>query len=229
MPKNEAGFNPPDMRMDERTEEILNILRKEFPEAGSELCFGSVYELTVAVILSAQCTDKRVNQVTPYLFKKADTPEKMVALGTEEIAKIIKPCGFYLSKANHIYEMSKMLVEKYGGEVPEDFDDLLTLPGVGRKTANVITAVGFGKPAIAVDTHVFRVANRLGLAHAKDVSGTEMQLREKIDENLWGDAHHLILLHGRYVCKAIKPLCESCPLGNICPSAGKTQIKRKKD
>lgn len=213
--------------MDERTEKILKLLREEFPEPKSELKFGSVYQLAVAVILSAQCTDKRVNSVTPELFGRAGTPEAMVSLGEEAIAEIIKPCGFYKTKAKHIYETSRVIVEKYGGNIPEDFEALESLPGIGRKTANVITAVGFGKPAIAVDTHVFRVSGRLGLSSVKDVFGTEMQLREKISPELWADAHHLILLHGRYVCKALNPDCGNCVLRGICPSCGKI-IKNKK-
>lgn len=205
--------------MTDKTAKILELLEKEFPNAGCELDYGSVYELLVAVILSAQCTDKRVNEVTPRLFERADTPEKMVALGRDKIAEIIRPCGFFKVKSGYLYDMSRILLSDYGGEVPEDFEALEGLPGVGRKTANVITAVGFGKPAIAVDTHVFRVSNRLGLAQSNNVMGTELQLREAIDQELWSKAHHLILLHGRYVCKALKPSCDSCVLKELCRSA----------
>lgn len=198
------------------TQKILDVLAKDFPEPKSELCFGSPFELLVAVILSAQCTDKRVNQVTPALFKKADTPQKMAELPLCEIEEIIRPCGFYHSKAGYIKEMSQDLVDRFGGAVPDNVADLRTLKGVGRKTANVVYAVAFGGQAIAVDTHVFRVSNRLGIASANNVLDTEKQLMENIPPELWADSHHYILLHGRYVCKAQKPRCSECSVKEFC-------------
>ena len=202
--------------MKKRTREILERLRAANPDAKSELKYSSVYELAVAVILSAQCTDKRVNEVTPKLFELADTPQKMLELGIEKLEEIIHPCGFFRAKAAHIMGMSLALVENYGGNVPADFDELQKLPGIGRKTANVIMAVGFNQPAIAVDTHVFRVSNRLGIVNEKDVLKTELALRKEIDKKLWADAHHWILLHGRYVCKSQKPRCENCIVSDLC-------------
>lgn len=202
--------------MEEKTKEILGILAEEFPSPKSELVFESSFQLLVAVILSAQCTDKRVNQVTPKLFAVADTPQKMAALPDEQLEKLIFSCGFYKNKSKFLKSMSKDLIEKFGGQVPGDLEQLRSLSGVGRKTANVVYAVGFGGQAIAVDTHVFRVANRLGLAHAKNELETERQLCEKIDKQLWADSHHYLLLHGRYVCKSQRPNCENCRLTSLC-------------
>ncbi|MCQ2398948.1 MAG: endonuclease III [Clostridia bacterium] len=180
------------------------------------LKFSSVYELLVAVILSAQCTDERVNKVTEKLFKVYNTPEKMTTLTVEELGEKIFSCGLYKTKAEHILSASKDITEKFGGQVPDDLDSLRSLAGVGRKTANVVYSVGFGKNAIAVDTHVFRVANRIGLATAKDVLNTEKQLMAILDENCWSKAHHYIIFHGRAVCKAGKPDCENCQIKNLC-------------
>lgn len=198
------------------TQKILDVLAKDFPNPKSELRFNSPYELLVAVILSAQCTDKRVNQVTPALFEKADTPQKMADLPLCEIEELIRPCGFYHSKAGYIKEMSCDLVSRFNGSVPDNIADLRTLKGVGRKTANVVYAVAFGGQAIAVDTHVFRVSNRLGIASAKNVLDTEKQLMENIPREMWADSHHYILLHGRYVCKAQKPRCSECSVKEFC-------------
>ncbi len=199
-----------------KTEMILQKLAKDFPNAKSELHFNSPFELLVAVILSAQCTDKRVNLVTPDLFAVANTPEKMATLTTEEIEQLIHACGFYHNKAMFIKQASQDIVDRFGGQVPNNLEDLRSLPGVGRKTANVVYAVGFGGNAIAVDTHVFRVSNRLGIAHATNVLDTEKQLMQAIPEQQWADSHHYILLHGRYVCKAQKPLCEKCSVRELC-------------
>lgn len=195
---------------------IMETLAKDFPNPKSELHFNSVYELLVAVILSAQCTDKRVNQVAPSLFALADTPEQMADLPIEQIENAIKPCGFYHNKAKFIKQSAKDIVERFGGQVPCTIEELRTLDGVGRKTANVVYAVGFGGQAIAVDTHVFRVANRLGLASAKTVTETENQLMQAIPQTMWADGHHYLLLHGRYVCKAQRPLCQNCSLQSLC-------------
>lgn len=206
-------YNEP---MDEKTQKIISALAEEFPNAKTELKFNSVYQLLVSVILSAQCTDKRVNEVTKKLFEVAPTPEKMTELSLEEVENYIHSCGFYHNKAKFILQMSHDLLVKYSGEVPSDLPSLKSLAGVGQKTANVVYAVGFGGQAIAVDTHVFRVSNRIGLACAKTVEQTERQLCEKIDNNLWSDAHHYILLHGRYVCKSQKPNCNGCVVNDLC-------------
>ena len=178
-------------------QQILQILAKDFPNAKSELVFNSPYELLVAVILSAQCTDKRVNQVTPALFAVAPTPDKMAKLELSEIEKLIHSCGFYHSKATYLKEMSQDILDRFNGQVPDNLSDLQSLKGVGRKTANVVYAFAFGGQAIAVDTHVFRVSNRLGIATAKNVLDTEKQLMAAIPPDMWADSHHYILLHGR--------------------------------
>ena len=198
------------------TKAILEILAKDFPNAKSELNFNSPYELLVAVILSAQCTDKRVNTVTPALFEVAPTPKDMASLSLETIEQLIRPCGFYHSKANYLKQMSTDIVERYAGVVPSTLEELRTLAGVGRKTANVVYAVAFGGQAIAVDTHVFRVSNRLGIACATNVLDTEKQLMQAIPPEQWADSHHYILLHGRYVCKAQRPNCAVCSVRNLC-------------
>lgn len=199
-----------------QTMEVVNALLLVYPDAKPELDFKTPYELLIAVILSAQCTDIRVNQVTKVLFERANTPALMCSLGIEEIEGIIKPCGLHKSKAKNIYSTSEIIENNYSGEVPETLEALMTLPGVGRKTANVVVSNAFGVPAIAVDTHVFRVSNRLGIAVAKTVEETEVQLMKKIDKALWTKAHHLLIFHGRRVCKARTPLCEICTLTSYC-------------
>lgn len=206
--------------MDEKIKlEELKILEETYRGALPQLKFDSVFELLLAVILSAQCTDKRVNQVTQILFPLADTPEKILQLGESKLEEIIKPCGLSRSKAKHIVESSKILLENYGGEVPSDFDELLKLPGVGRKTANVVTSVAFKNPAIAVDTHVFRLANRMKLAEGKTPLEVELGLQKIIPRENWSSAHHWLIWHGREICKARNPKCKDCPLSKICPSA----------
>lgn len=201
--------------MDER----LMILEETYRGAIPELKFDSVFELLVAVILSAQCTDKRVNQVTRILFPIANTPEQILRLGQARLEEIIRPCGYFRAKAKHIIGSAKMLIDDYGGEVPSDFDELIKLPGVGRKTANVVTSVAFKTPAIAVDTHVFRLANRLKLAEGKTPLEVELGLQKIIPRDKWSDAHHWLIWHGREVCKARNPKCLECPLIKVCPSA----------
>lgn len=198
-----------------RNEHILNELRRLYPDAGSELQFRTPYELLVATMLAAQSTDKQVNKVTPKLF--ADHPDvfSIAAMTPEELLPYVKSCGFK-SKATNIVNTSRILVERYGGEVPRTMEELTALPGVGRKTANVVLANAFRIPTMAVDTHVLRVSNRLGLAHAKDVLRTEMQLLEAIPKEDWIDAHHWMILHGRRVCHARKPDCEHCTLAVWC-------------
>lgn len=197
-------------------EEIVDKLAGLHPGAGTELKFENNFELLVAVILSAQCTDKRVNAVTAELFKVAKTPEQFVAMPAEELERRIFSCGFYKNKAKNIKAMSEDLIKNHGGQVPADFDALLALPGVGRKTANVVYAVGFGGAGMAVDTHVFRVANRLGLVSAKTPEETEKQLCALLPKAEWSAAHHYILFHGRYICKSQHPLCEKCNLEDYC-------------
>lgn len=197
----------------------LQILEKIYRGAIPELNFNSDFELLVAVILSAQCTDKRVNQVTKILFPVANTPEKILQLGQIELQKIIKPCGFFKTKSKYIIETSKILLDNYGGIVPKNFDELVKLPGVGRKTANVVTSVAFKNPAIAVDTHVFRLSNRLKLAEGKTPLEVEFGLQKIIPREKWSDAHHWLIRHGREICKARNPKCSICPLKKICPSS----------
>ena len=198
------------------TQKILDTLAKDFPNAKSELDFNSPFQLLVAVILSAQCTDKRVNLVTPRLFEVAPDAKTLAQLPQEQIEEIIHSCGFYHSKATYLKQMSQDIVNRFGGEAPNNIDDLRTLAGVGRKTANVVYAVGFGGQAIAVDTHVFRVSNRLGIANAKNVLDTEKQLMQAIPREQWADSHHYLLLHGRYVCKAQNPQCQRCSVKDFC-------------
>jgi endonuclease-3 len=193
----------------------LEILEKTYPDARTALNYRSPFELLVAVILSAQCTDKRVNAVPAELFKKYNTPQAFASVPQKELEALIKPCGFYHNKAKHIINSSLTIMEKYGGQVPQNFEELITLDGVGRKTANIILSVAFNKNAIAVDTHVFRTANRIGLSHADNVFDTEMQLMQNIPENLWSRAHHLLIFHGRNICRP-KPKCQVCPIMEYC-------------
>lgn len=196
--------------------EIIDKVDKLYENPKCELNFNSNYELLVAVILSAQCTDKRVNQVTAELFKEFNTPEKMITLPQVELEKKIRSCGFFHNKARHILECSKEIVEKHNGEVPSDKAKLTALAGVGEKTANVVLAVAFNIPAIAVDTHVFRVSNRLGLANAKDVKRTQKDLEKNIPKDKWIKFHYALVLHGRYVCKSQRPSCAECELNTLC-------------
>ncbi|MCI9504869.1 MAG: endonuclease III [Clostridia bacterium] len=198
------------------SEEILKELEKLYPDAKPALHFRSPYELLVAVVLSAQCTDERVNKVTKVLFEHYDTPEKMLALSQEELEKYIFSCGFYRNKAKHILSASRDISEKFGGQVPETLEELQTLAGVGRKTANVVYAVAFGGDAIAVDTHVFRVSNRLGLASGNTPQKVEEGLQKAIPKELWSIAHHYLIWHGRRVCHSQKPDCAGCTLKEFC-------------
>ena len=196
--------------------EIVSLLAKEYPDAKPQLHFKNEYELLVAVILSAQCTDERVNKVTGELFKEYNTPEKMITLTVEELSKKILPCGLNNSKAKHIIEASKSIVNNYNGKVPSTFDELIKLPGVGRKTADVLISVAFNGDAIAVDTHVFRVSNRIGIVKEDTPYKTELALMKVIDKSLWSKSHHYLIFHGRRVCKARKPDCENCVIKNLC-------------
>ncbi len=199
-----------------KNDEILSELKRLYPDAKPALKYTSPYELLIAVILSAQCTDERVNKVTAELFKMHDTPQDMLKLTQEELEKFIYSCGFYHAKAAHILSASRDICEKFNGEVPADFDKLKSLAGVGQKTANVVWSVAFGGDAIAVDTHVFRVSNRLGLANATTPEKTEEQLKGVIPKSDWSKAHHWLIYHGRQVCHSRKPNCENCTLKNNC-------------
>ncbi len=201
--------------------EILTRLEQHYLGARPALHFSNPFELLMATMLSAQTTDKQVNGVTKVLFEKAPDAAGMLSLSQIELEQIIKSCGFYHTKAQNLLAACRKLVDEYDGEVPQTMEKLIALPGVGRKTANVVLSNAFGIPAIAVDTHVFRVTNRLGLAHAKDVLETEKQLMESIPKDKWSDAHHWLIWHGRKICTARKPSCVQCFLQDICPWGGK--------
>ena len=191
---------------------VLEELEELYPQAGAELNFTNPFETVVATVLAAQCTDKRVNMVTARLFPMYPDAKAMAQLTPEELEPMIQECGLYHNKARSIVELSRMLVEKYDGRVPDTMEELVALPGVGRKTANVVLANAFGQPAFAVDTHVFRVSNRIGLAHASNVQETERQLRAAVPRERWSHTHHLLIWHGRRCCAARKPACERCPI-----------------
>lgn len=205
------------MQPAERLKNIIPIFEKNSPAPKTELDYYDPFQLTVAVILSAQCTDVRVNMVTPGLFKVFPTAEKMSKATFEEVYEQIKSISYPNNKAKHLIGMSKMLIEEFNNQLPSDVELLQKLPGVGRKTANVLASVLFDKPAFAVDTHVFRVCNRIGLTkNAKNPLQTEQQIMKIADLNKIPDLHHWLILHGRYVCKARKPLCEDCKISNFC-------------
>ena len=206
------------MKKKERYDLILGHFREKMPLVTTELDFGSTFQLLVAVVLSAQCTDKRINQVTPDLFVHYPDAQSMAKAEEEDIFEWIRSVSYPNAKAKHLVEMARVLMEKFNGEVPSTLDELLTLPGVGRKTANVIQSVAFGKATLAVDTHVFRVAHRLGLVSKSDNTPykVEMALTKYIPEEDIPNAHHWLLLHGRYVCTARKPHCEKCEIEKYC-------------
>ena len=201
--------------------EQIAILGEVYKDTKPALKFRNPFELLVAVILSAQCTDVRVNITTERLFAKAPCPQDIVDMGLPALEQEIKDCGLFRNKAKNIMATCEILVREFDSKVPEDFDTLLKLPGVGRKTANVVTSIAFARPAIAVDTHVFRVANRLKLAVGETPLEVEEGLMKAIPKELWSQAHHWLIWHGRRVCKARRPLCGECPLGEVCPSMGK--------
>ena len=205
------------MTIKERYEGVLDHLAKEWPAADSELNFENAYQLLVAVMLSAQCTDKRVNMVTPALFAVYPTIQQLALATTEDVLQHIKSVSYPNSKATHLVEMAKRVVEVYKGRIPDTREELQTLAGVGRKTANVVCAVWWNQPTMAVDTHIFRVAERIGLTtNAKNPLDSEKQLIKHIPENIIPKAHHWLLLHGRYTCQARKPKCEKCSLHEFC-------------
>lgn len=198
----------------------LAALEALYPDAATELNFTTPFELLVATMLSAQCTDVRVNMMTPRLFARYPDAAAMAQASTEDIEALIRDCNLFHTKAKHLGQAAHLLVERWGGEVPAGRDQLMTLPGVGRKTANVVVANAFGQDALAVDTHVFRVAHRLGWAMAKDADGTEQELMQLLPRKTWSKAHHWLILHGRRVCIARRPRCEACPLSPDCPKVG---------
>lgn len=205
------------MTVRQRYEKVLTWFAANAPSAESELVYGNPFELLVAVMLSAQCTDKRVNQVTPALFEAYPTPQAMAQATKEDILRHIRSVSYPNSKAEHLLGMAQRLVSGYGGEVPRSLDELVTLPGVGRKTANVVLAVVWSEPAMAVDTHIFRVSERIGLTTgSRNVLQTERQLTRHIPADVIPKAHHWLLLHGRYVCQARKPKCGDCGLQPLC-------------
>lgn len=204
--------------MDEkkRAAAILDLLQQEYPDAGTMLDFGDTFQLLVAVVLSAQSTDAQVNRVTGELFSRYRTPEDFAVAVPEELEAAIRGVGLYRTKARNLRQLSRLLLEHHQGQVPDDFGELLKLPGIGRKTANVMMSVGFNMPGLGVDTHVHRVSNRLGLAEEKTADKTEMALKAVIPRRRWSQAHHLLIFHGRRVCTARNPKCPLCVLNRLC-------------
>ncbi len=200
-----------------RNQLILQTLERVYGGAGPELVYADAFQLLVAVILSAQCTDQQVNRVTASLFRAAPNVSAMATLSVPQIEELIHGVGLYRNKAKNISLMTQQLLREFNGQVPSQRSDLERLPGVGRKTASVVLSVAFGVPALAVDTHVFRVSNRTGLVKAKDPNQTEKQLCEQIPMEKWSDAHHWLIHHGRYCCKARIPQCDICPVESLCP------------
>ena len=203
--------------------EIFERFRAANPHPKTELVYRTPFELLVSVVLSAQATDKSVNLATAKLFPVANTPEKLVKLGESGLAGYIKTIGLFRMKARNVVGLSRLLLERYGGEVPADREALESLPGVGRKTANVVLNVAFGQPTMAVDTHIFRVANRTGIAPGKDPLEVELKLVKFVPPEFMQHAHHWLILHGRYVCVARKPKCPECPIRDLCEFKGKTR------
>ncbi len=209
------------------TMNILEKLEKHYGDMGCALDYGTPFELLVATMLSAQTTDITVNKATEVLFKIYNKPEDFAVITQEELEGYIKTCGFYKTKAKNIINTSRKIVGQYNGEVPDTLEELTKLPGVGRKTANVVLSNAFGKDAIAVDTHVFRVSNRLGLADAKDVEKTEVDLMKNIPQEYWSRTHHWLIWHGRKVCIARKPKCDICPIKEYCKTYNLAEEKAK--
>ena len=195
---------------------VLDILKETYPEAGCALDHGDNFQLLVSVVLSAQTTDKSVNKVTPDLFARYPDPESLASAREEDVQEIIRTIGMYRTKAKNIIALAGKLAVEFGGEVPSTREELMSLPGVGRKTANVVLAEGFGEQRIAVDTHVFRVSNRLGLVKEKDVLKTEESLMKALPDDRWTEAHHLLIFHGRNICSSQRPKCSECPVNEYC-------------
>ncbi len=202
-----------------RARKIVTGLRKRYRGATTALNFSTPHELLVATVLAAQCTDKKVNEVTAKLFRKYRSPEDFAKARRSTLERMIKPTGFFRNKANSIISLSKAIVEKHGGKVPDKLERLVELPGVGRKTANVVLAAAFNKPGIVVDTHMIRVANRLGLTREKDPVKIEFDLMKILPRRVWGEFSFMVTLHGREICKARKPLCHLCDIESYCPSS----------
>ena len=205
-----------DMLTKDEIKEVLTILGDYYPNAKAELNFSNPFELLIATILSAQCTDVRVNKVTGKLFKEYKNPSDYLTLTQEELGEKIRSCGFYNNKSKNILGTCQMLVNEYNGQVPSNMEELMKLPGVGRKTANVVLSNAFNQDAIAVDTHVFRVSNRIGLSDSENVLETEKDLMNNIDKKMWSKSHHILIFHGRRICSARKPKCEICPIQSYC-------------
>lgn len=195
---------------------VLDRLEEEYPDAQCALDFRNLFELIIAVVLSAQTTDVSVNKASPKLFQKYGTPQLLAAADPKEVEPFIKTIGMYRTKSKNIVNLARMLVSDYDGQVPDNYDDLIKLPGVGRKTANVVLSVGYGQARIAVDTHVFRLANRIGFVRQKDVLKTELGLMKKIPKERWSTAHHCLIFHGRQCCTARKPACHRCVIEDLC-------------
>ena len=206
---------------------VMDILEKTYPSAKAELDFTNPLELLVATILSAQCTDVRVNKTTPVLFEKYKTAKDYAEADLEELMEIIRPCGFYRTKANHLIGAGHVMEESFQGQVPRTMEEIMTLPGVGRKTANVVLSNAFGVPGIAVDTHVFRVSNRIGLCNTDTPEKTEMALQKIIPKDRWSQSHHVLIFHGRRCCAARKPKCTVCPVSEQCLFWRKKQNENK--
>ncbi len=212
------------MSVKSKVNNIFKVLKEKNPNPKTELEYSSVFTLLVAVVLSAQSTDKGVNAVTRKLFKEANTPQKMVELGEKKIKKLISKIGLFNTKSKNVFLLSKILIEKFSGEVPPDRDCLVQLPGVGRKTANVVLNTFFNKPYIAVDTHLFRLGNRIGIAKGKTTLDVENNYLKIIPKWAMKNAHHWLILHGRYVCKARNPLCNDCGISKFCEFFKKEKI-----
>ena len=205
--------------------EVFRRFKEHNPEPKGELQYSNPFTLLVAVVLSAQATDAGVNKATPALFKLADTPEKMAKLGLPKVRNLIKTIGLYRTKAKNVIGLSKQLIAEHGGKVPRTREELEALPGVGRKTANVVMNIAFGEPTIAVDTHIFRIGNRTGLAPGKDPREVEDRLESVVPPQYKLHAHHWLILHGRYICVARRPLCEKCIIADLCRWPGKTVVQ----
>ena len=212
--------------MNKKSKEIVEILKREYPDAKCSLDFETPFQMVIAVMLSAQCTDERVNKTTPSIFAKYKTPEDFVSINIEELEKLIHPCGFYKNKAKNIKACAQMIIDKYNGEVPRSMEELVLLPGVGRKSANVVMLEAFGEAmGIAVDTHCKRIANRIGLSDETDPAKIEGDLLKFFDKSDYKDINHLFIWHGRNTCEARKPKCEVCALKKLCRFANDEKIK----
>lgn len=214
----------------QKIEFLTTAFAAKFPDPQTELEFSSPYQLLISTLMAAQATDRQVNIITRSLYQTAPTPERMVALGEDGVADAIRSINYYKTKARHIVETSRILIENFGGKVPETLEDLQSLPGVGRKTASVVLICAFGSPAFPVDTHVHRVSNRLGIARSSNVKQTEEQLRKRIPASFWYSFHHYLILHGRYTCKAVSPACIRCEVFSVCgyPAQQKKQTQKKR-